>query len=76
MNDNMNTEERDILDRFERDELRPAPGAEHEIEAARRAARKTCISAETVGADILTLRAGDEGVARATDTGRPGPKAR
>ena len=41
MNDNMNKEERDILDRFQRDELRPAPGGEREIETARRAARNT-----------------------------------
>ena len=41
MNDTMNEEERDILDRFERGELRSAPGAEQEIEAARHAARNT-----------------------------------
>ena len=35
MNDKMSAEERDILDRFQRDELRPAPGAEQEIEVAR-----------------------------------------
>ena len=34
-------EERDILDRFERGELRSAPGTEQEIEAARQAARNT-----------------------------------
>ena len=31
VNDNMSAEERDILDRFERDELRPAPGVEREV---------------------------------------------
>ena len=41
MNDTMNEEERDILDRFERGELRSAPGTEQEIEAARQAARNT-----------------------------------
>ena len=41
MNDSLNAEERDILKRFERDELRSAPGAEREIEAARQAARNT-----------------------------------
>ena len=41
MNDKMSAEEHDILDRFQRDELRPAPGAEPEIEAARQAARNT-----------------------------------
>ena len=47
VNDNLNAEERDILDRFERDELPSAPGAELEIEAARRAARNTFNSTET-----------------------------
>ena len=41
MNDNLNAEERDILKRFERDELHSAAGAEQEIEAARQAARST-----------------------------------
>ena len=41
VNDKMSAEERDILDRFQRDELRSAPGAEQEIEAARQAARNT-----------------------------------
>ena len=41
VNDNMNAEERDILDRFDRGELRSAPGVEREIDAARRAARNT-----------------------------------
>ena len=54
VNDNMNAEERDILERFERDELPSAPGAEREVKEAHQAARNTCISAETVGADILT----------------------
>ena len=41
MNDTLNEEERDILDRFERGELRSTPGSEQEIEAARQAARNT-----------------------------------
>ena len=41
MNDELSAEERDILDRFQRGELRSASGAEHEIEAARQAARHT-----------------------------------
>ncbi len=41
MNDNLTTEERDILQRFERGELRTAPDAEREIGLARRAARST-----------------------------------
>ncbi len=41
MNTGMSAEERDILDRFERGELRTAPDADHEAELARRAARNT-----------------------------------
>lgn len=41
MNDSPNAEEREILERFERNELRSAVGAEQEIEAARQAARNT-----------------------------------
>ena len=41
MNDKMSAEERDILDRFQRNELRSAPGAEQEIEAARNTFNKT-----------------------------------
>ena len=37
----MDVEERDILDRFERGELRPAPDAYREMEAAREAAHNT-----------------------------------
>ena len=42
MNDELSAEERDILDQFERGELRTAPNAEREIELARQAARNTC----------------------------------
>ena len=41
MNGPMDAEERDILDRFEKGELRPAPGAEQEMAAARELARNT-----------------------------------
>ena len=41
VNDKLSVEERDILDRFERGDLRSAPGAEREIEMARQAARNT-----------------------------------
>ena len=41
MKDEMSKEEREILDRFERGELRPASGAEGELEVARQAARNT-----------------------------------
>ena len=41
MNSDLNSGERDILERFERDEVRPAPDAEREIDLARQAARNT-----------------------------------
>ena len=41
MNDHLNPEERDILEKFERGELRRAAGAQSEIEGARVAARST-----------------------------------
>ncbi len=41
MKDEMGTEEREILVRFERGELRPAPAAERELDMARQAARNT-----------------------------------
>ncbi len=41
MNDNMDREERDILDRFERGELRSTANAEREIQVAIEAARAT-----------------------------------
>ena len=42
MNEGLDAEEREILERFERGELRPGPGAEREVELARQAARNTC----------------------------------
>ena len=48
MNDNLNAEERDILERFERDELPSAPGAEREVKEAGRPARNTFNSTESV----------------------------
>ena len=48
VNDNMSAEERDILERFERDELPSAPGAEREVKEAGRAARNTFNSTESV----------------------------
>ena len=41
MNDQLNSEERDILEKFERGELRPASNVEHEFKQARQAARNT-----------------------------------
>lgn len=40
-NHDMDREERDILDRFERGELYPAPDADREMEDAREAAHST-----------------------------------
>ena len=41
MNDQLNSEERDIVEKFERGELRSAREAEREMETARQAARST-----------------------------------
>ena len=41
MNDQLNSEEREILEKFKRGELRPASNVEHEIKQARQAARST-----------------------------------
>ena len=41
MNDKLSVKERDILDRYERGDLRSAPGAEREVEVARQVARNT-----------------------------------
>ena len=41
MSGELNTEEREILEQFERGELRRASGAELEMERARQAARNT-----------------------------------
>ena len=41
MKDNMSAEEREILDGFERGELRSVSGAERELQEARQAARNT-----------------------------------
>jgi len=41
VNDQLNSEEREILEKFERGELRPASNVEHELKQARQAARNT-----------------------------------
>ena len=41
MNEKLSPDEQEILDRFERGELRPAADVERELEAARQAARNT-----------------------------------
>lgn len=41
MSDQLNTDEREILEKFGRDELKPASGADREMQIALRAARST-----------------------------------
>ena len=49
--DNMSAEERDILERFERGELRRAPDAERQMEIARQAARNARRSSDVSDAE-------------------------
>ena len=65
----MSAEERDILDRFERGELRSGPDPEHEVEIACQAARNTFNKTKRVnlrgtGRDfnLAHSRAMDEGI--------------
>ena len=69
MNDILSAEERDILDRFERGDLRSAPGAEREVEVARQAARNTFNKTKRVNLRVTErdfklaqLRAREEGI--------------
>jgi len=41
VSDQLNNEEREILEKFGRDELKPAPGADREMQVAPQAARNT-----------------------------------
>ncbi len=70
MNDELSAEERDVLDRFERDELRTPPDAEREIEAARQAARKTFNKTKRVNLRV-TERDFNLAHARAREEGIP-----
>ena len=70
MNDELSAEERDVLDRFERDELRTAPDAEREIEAARQAARNTFNKTKRVNLRV-TERDFNLAHARAREEGIP-----
>ena len=70
MNHKMSAEERDILDRFQRDELRSAPGAEQEIEAARQAARNTFKKTKRVNLRV-TERDFNRAHSRAREEGIP-----
>ena len=65
----MDTEERDILDRFERGELRPAPGAAREMEDAQEAAHSTSKKTRQVNLRVterdymlVRARAREEGI--------------
>ena len=73
MNGHMDAEERDILDRFEKDELRPAPGAELEMAAARELARNTFSKTKRVNLRVTErdfslahARAREEGISYQT----------
>ena len=70
MNDKLDEEERDILERFERGELRSAPDAEHEVELARQAARSTFNKTKRVNLRV-TERDFNLAHARAREEGIP-----
>ncbi len=76
MKDEMDAEERDILDRFEKGELRSAANVELEIEAARKAAHNTLnktggrgaiMAQEQRNVFISHIREDDEGLPRLKD---------
>ena len=65
----MDAEERDVLDRFERGELRPAPDADREMEEAREAAHNTFKKTKRVNLRVterdymlVRARAREEGI--------------
>ena len=69
----MTTEERDILDRFERGDLRTAPGVEREVDVAVQAARNTFNKTKRVNLRVTErdfrlaqARAREEGIAYQT----------
>lgn len=69
MNEKLSPEEREILDRFERGELRSVADAERELEAARQAARNTFNKTRRVNLrvterdfELAHFRAREEGV--------------
>ena len=70
MNDQLNPEEREILEKFEGDELRRAAGAQDEIEAGRIAARSTFRKARRVNLRV-TERDFNLAHARAREEGIP-----
>ena len=70
MNDRLSVEERDILDRFERGDLRSAPGLDSEVEVARKAARNTFNKTKRVNLRV-TERDFNLAHARAREEGMP-----
>ena len=70
MSDRMSAEEKEILERFESDELPRAPGAKREMEAARDAARNTFKKTRRVNLRV-TERDFDRAHARAREEGIP-----
>ena len=70
MSDQLNTEEREILEKFERGELKSAPGADREMEIAPQAARNTFVKARRVNLRV-TERDFSRAHARAREEGIP-----
>ena len=69
MNHEISAEQRDILDRFERGDLRSAPGVAPEVEVARQVARNTFNKTRRVSLrlterdfDLARSRAREEGI--------------
>ena len=70
MSDQLNTEEREILEKFERGELKSAPGASREMEIAPQAARNTFAKTRRVNLRV-TERDFSRAHARAREEGIP-----
>ncbi len=70
MSDQLNTEEREILEEFERGELKSVPGADREMEIAPQAARNTFAKTRRVNLRV-TERDFSRAHARAREEGIP-----
>ena len=70
MSDQLNTEEREILEEFERGELKSAPGADREMKIAPQAARNTFAKTRRVNLRV-TERDFSRAHARAREEGIP-----
>ena len=64
--DQLNAEEREILEKFERDELQPATGADHETAIAPQAARNAFKKTRRVNLRVTDSAGGSHG--------QPGPR--